>query len=305
TTVATVGPYFQRFVELWPTVGDLAAAPRDAVLTEWAGLGYYARARNLHACAQAVVADRGGVFPDTEDALRTLPGIGAYTAAAVAAIAFDRPAAVVDGNVERVMARLYGVTDPLPGSKPALKKLAAGLTPAVRPGDYAQAVMDLGATVCTPRRPACAICPLSAGCAARRLGVAETLPRRAPKKARPQRYGVAFWAVRPDGHVLLRRRAENGLLGGMMEVPSTEWREARWSVEEALEHAPAAADWRQVDGAVRHVFTHFGLELSVLAATVESAARVDGRWVARHSLPDEALPTVMRKVLRHLGADRV
>jgi A/G-specific adenine glycosylase len=300
TTVATVGPYFRRFVELWPTVGDLAAAPRDAVLTEWAGLGYYARARNLHACAQVVVADRGGVFPDTEDGLRGLPGIGAYTAAAVAAIAFDRPAAVVDGNVERVMARLYGVTDPLPGSKPALKKLAAGLTPASRPGDYAQAVMDLGATVCTPRRPKCLMCPWQEACVARRAGIEEALPRRAAKAERPQRHGVAYWATRPDGAILLVRRPDRGLLGGMIGVPTSDWIDA---APDARDHAPFAADWRVLPGIVQHGFTHFRLDLTVAATMVSEIVAVpDPIWALPDALGRHALPTLMRKVVRHAFA---
>lgn len=303
TTVATVGPYFNAFLTRWPDVGALAAAELDDVLRAWAGLGYYARARNLHRCARVVAAEHGGAFPADEAALRDLPGIGRYTAAAVSAIAFDLPAVPVDGNVERVVARLFAVDESLPAAKPRLHDLAAGLTPDTRPGDFAQALMDLGATVCTPRRPACAICPLSEMCEGRRLGIAETLPRKMPKKPKPQRFGVAFWAVRPDGAVLLRRRPESGLLGGMMEVPSTEWRDRPWSEAEALEHAPLAADWRPLAGAVRHVFTHFGLELAVLACDAGAGASADGRWVAQEDLAAEALPTVMRKIVRHAQAD--
>jgi A/G-specific adenine glycosylase len=300
TTVATVGPYFRRFVELWPTVEDLAAAPRDDVLTEWAGLGYYARARNLHACAEVVAGAHGGVFPDSEDGLRALPGIGAYTAAAVAAIAFDRPAAVVDGNVERVMARLYGVTDPLPGSKPELKRLAAGLTPAERPGDYAQAVMDLGATVCTPRQPKCLMCPWQAACIARRAGIEQELPRRAPKRERPQRFGVAYWATRPDGAVLLVQRPDKGLLGGMTGVPVSDWLDA---APDPLAHAPFAADWRVLPGVVQHGFTHFRLDLAVAAARVADPVPFDTPiWAPPDALGRHALPTLMRKVVRHAFA---
>ncbi len=297
TTVATVGPFYARFLERWPTVEALAAAPLDDVLTAWAGLGYYARARNLHRCAQTVAGDHGGRFPDTEDGLRALPGIGAYTAAAVAAIAFDRATVPVDGNVERVMARLHAVETPLPAAKAELRRHAAALAQPRRPGDVAQALMDLGATVCTPRKPACAICPLNSRCEGRRAGIAESLPRKAPKKARPHRYGVAFWAVRPDGRVLLRRRPEKGLLGGMMEVPSTDWREAAWSLDEACKAAPLAADWRALDGAVHHVFTHFSLELTVLAGETGAAA-TEGIWVDPAEFAGHALPTVMKKVVR-------
>lgn len=301
TTVAAVIPYYQRFLARWPTVRDLAAAPLDDVLTEWAGLGYYARARNLHKCAMAVTDRHGGVFPDTEEALRDLPGIGAYTAAAVAAIAFGRRATVVDGNVERVMARLFAVEDPLPGSKGELKRLADTLTPDARCGDYAQAVMDLGATVCTPRSPSCLACPWQAPCAARRAGIAEELPRKDRKAAKPVRRGVAFWLTDDDGRVLLRRRPEDGLLGGMIEVPSTPWREGTpWRPEEALEHAPLRGlRWTPLPGLVRHTFTHFHLELSLVAAIADAAPTPPAaRWVALPALGGEALPTVMRKVVR-------
>ncbi|MDH3738400.1 MAG: A/G-specific adenine glycosylase, partial [Alphaproteobacteria bacterium] len=296
TTVATVGPYFRAFLERWPTVGDLARADLDDVLHAWAGLGYYARARNLHKCARVVADDHGGVFPDTEEGLRALPGIGPYTAAAIAAIAFDRPATVVDGNVERVMARVFAVTEPLPAAKRWLHRLAAGLTPSSRPGDYAQAVMDLGATVCTPRAPKCLMCPWQGGCRAVALGTAETLPRRAPKAERPLRQGLVFWAVRSDGAVLLRRRPESGLLGGMMEVPSTDWA-TRQPADAA--QAPINAEWRELPGQVTHGFTHFRLELRVLAARVRKNAKADGVWIMPEALGDHALPTLTKKVVRH------
>ncbi len=295
TTVATVAPYFRAFLERWPRIEDLARASLDDVLHAWQGLGYYARARNLHKCAVAVAA-RGG-FPEDESGLRALPGIGAYSAAAIAAIAFGQPATVVDGNVERVMARLFGVRDPLPGAKAELRALAGGLTPRTRPGDYAQAVMDLGATICTPRAPACALCPWSGACVARRRGIAAELPRRSPKAARPTRRGIAFWAVRDDGAVLLRRRPDEGLLGGMMEVPSTPWREAPWTVAEALGHAPSKARWRRLPGVVHHGFTHFRLELELLTAEVTGAP--DGVWCPPGRFADHALPTAMKKVVRH------
>jgi len=299
TTVATVGPYYRHFLARWPRVQDLAAADLDAVLHAWQGLGYYARARNLHRCAQAVVAEHDGRFPDTEEGLRALPGIGPYTAAAVAAIAFDRPATPVDGNVERVMARMFAVETPLPAAKPELRALAATLTPVKRPGDYAQAVMDLGATVCLPRNPACERCPWQAACAGRAAGIAGGLPRRAPKAARPQRYGIAFWTVSTAGRVLLRRRPENGLLGGMMEVPGTPWTEA--PVATGLSHAPLAADWQPLPGEVNHTFTHFHLTLSVLAAedVAEFAPGDDAVWCRPEQFADHALPTVMKKVVRH------
>jgi A/G-specific adenine glycosylase len=305
TTVVTVGPYFRRFIERWPTVEALAAAPRDAVLTEWAGLGYYARARNLHACAQAVAADYGGVFPDTEEGLRALPGIGAYTAAAVAAIAFDRRAGVVDGNVERVMARLYGVAEPLPGAKAQLKSLAAALTPAHRSGDYAQAVMDLGATVCTPRQPKCLMCPWQDSCVAQHAGNAADLPRRAPRPERPQRYGVAYWATRPDGAILLQQRPDKGLLGGMIGVPTSAWLD---TAPDATVQAPFAAGWRLLPGVVQHGFTHFRLDLTVAVAQVADApltdpSLVDPLWVLPDALGGHALPTLMRKVVRHAFAN--
>ncbi len=259
TTVPTVGPYFRRFLARWPRVQDLAAASLDEVLTEWQGLGYYARARNLHKCAEVVARDHGGRFPDTEEGLLELPGIGAYTAAAIAAIAFDRKATVVDGNVERVMARLNAEATPLPAAKPILRDYAAHFTPGKRAGDYAQAVMDLGATVCTPRQPKCLLCPWSEACAARAEGIAETLPRRAAKAEKPTRRGIAFWLTREGDEgreVLLRRRPEKGLLGGMMEVPSTPWRDAPVAIDG---HAPAD---RRMAQAGRRGETHLHAFLS-------------------------------------------
>ena len=298
TTVATVGAYFRRFIARWPDMKALAAAELDDVLHAWQGLGYYARARNLHRCAAVVAAAHDGTLPDTEGELLTLPGIGRYTSAAIAAIAFDRVATVVDGNVERVMARLYRIETPLPDAKQELYARATALTPRQRPGDYAQAVMDLGATICTPRRPQCLICPWSPGCAGR--DIAAELPRRAPKKQRPLRRGVAFWLTNPRGEVLLRRRPEKGLLGGMMEVPSTEWREAAMETQEAEMLAPLpATGWRRLPGIVEHGFTHFRLELTVLAGNA-SGDPVDGtRWCAPERLGDEALPTLMKKIVRH------
>jgi A/G-specific adenine glycosylase len=299
TTVAAVGPYFRDFLRRWPTVEALAAADLDAVLRAWQGLGYYARARNLHKCARALSADRGGRFPDTEAELRRLPGIGAYTAAAIASIAFGRRATVMDGNVERVIARLFHVAEPLPRAKPELRRLAEGLTPAARAGDYAQAVMDLGATICLPRKPKCMLCPLADACAARRTGDQEALPAKLPKAMRPKRHGIVFWTLRRDGALLLRRRPENGLLGGLFEVPSTEWRAAPWSIEEAKGAAPTRASWRPLEGVVRHGFTHFELELSLLVGSARGASAGRGVWCPIDRLSDYALPTLMKKVVRH------
>lgn len=301
TTVQAVKAYFEKFVALWPTVEALATAPLDDVLKAWAGLGYYARARNLHACAKDVVSRFGGRFPATEEALRSLPGIGPYTAGAIAAIAFGGRHAAVDGNVERVISRIYAIETPLPLSKPEIRAKAQALVPEQRAGDFAQAMMDLGATICTPRQPNCLICPWTEHCAGRISGLAPTLPRKAPKKAVPTRRGVAFWVAREDGAVLLRRRPEKGLLGGMMEVPSTQWSA---KVTDAEAQAPLAAAWRKLPGKVEHTFTHFQLELTVWLAenVIDGALRDDGdyRWTKRQDLAGEALPTVMRKVVSHV-----
>lgn len=291
TTVAAVKPYFERFLALWPTVNDLAAAEDATVMGEWAGLGYYARARNLLKCARVVAADHDGKFPDTYDGLLGLPGIGPYTAAAIASIAFDKPEPVMDGNVERVMARLHMVQEPLPASKPVLRAHATALTPDFRPGDYAQAVMDLGATICTPRSPACGICPWQSPCRARAEGVAVELPRKTPKKAKPVRFGTVFVAVREDGAWLVERRPENGLLGGMMGWPGTEWTEG--DGPDAV--PPVAADWRDI-GEVRHTFTHFHLRLRVLAAKVGKDSETEqGNFMPESEYRPSDLPTVMRK----------
>jgi A/G-specific adenine glycosylase len=295
TTVATVGPYFDRFVARWPDVSALAAASLDEVLQVWQGLGYYARARNLHACARVVVERHEGRFPDDPAALRTLPGIGSYSAGAIAAIAFDRQTAAIDGNVERVVARLYALPEPFPAAKPRLRTLAAALVPEKRAGDFAQALMDLGATICTPRRPRCVLCPWRACCAAAAAGMADAIPARTEKPERPSRYGVAFWLTRGDGAVLVRRRAEKGLLGGMTEIPSTPWRGEPWTFEQAVEIAPATAEWAALPGTVRHGFTHFRLELAIIAGNGEA----DGMWSQIDRLGEHALPTLMKKVARH------
>lgn len=304
TTVKAVVPYFAKFLARWPSLADLAAADLDQVLSQWAGLGYYARARNLHRCARAIMERHGGRFPQNEAELRELPGIGQYTAAAIAAIAFGEPATPVDGNVERVVARLFAVRDPLPGAKAILRPLAVRLTPRARAGDFAQAMMDLGATICSPKRPSCLMCPLSGACAARAQGIEAELPVKALKGERPTRYGVAFLALREDGCLLLRRRPASGLLAEMMEVPSTEWREDHQPAAEALRTSPVRADWWLVPGAVSHTFTHFRLEMQVYRAVVPVQSALTFwadaprcRWVPRRALGDHALPSVMRKVV--------
>ena len=285
TTVAAVRGYFARFTARWPDVAALAAADEAEVMAEWAGLGYYARARNLMACARQVAAQGG--FPDTREALLTLPGVGDYTSAAIAAIAFDRAETVVDGNVERVTARLFAVTAPLPGARRRLRELAATLTPDRRPGDFAQAMMDLGATVCTPRNPSCLLCPLRAHCAAHAEGLAAELPRRQPRAPRPHREGVVWVLRNPEGDVLVERRPESGLLGGMLAFPSTGW-------DGSDAAPPADLPWREA-GSVSHVFTHFSTRLLVL--TAEGAAKPRrGHWLRAAECSPGALPGLFRKV---------
>jgi A/G-specific adenine glycosylase len=289
TTVAAVREYFRRFVARWPDVGRLAAAADAEVMGEWAGLGYYARARNLLACARAVAGEHGGRFPQTREGLLALPGVGPYTAAAVAAIAFDEPAVVVDGNVERVMARMFRVEAPLPGAKAELVAHAARLTPGERPGDYAQAVMDLGATICTPRNPACGICPWMGACAARAAGVQAELPRKAAKAAKPVRDGRVWIARRADGAWLLETRPERGLLGGMLGWPGTGW-------DGAGGEAPLAGGWRDLGAEVRHTFTHFHLRLEIaVAEAAMDAVPLRGAFMAAERFRPSDLPTVMRK----------
>lgn len=301
TTVQAVKAYFEKFVTRWPTVAELAAAPTEDVMAAWAGLGYYARARNLKKCAEAVATDHEGRFPDTEEGLRALPGIGDYTSAAIAAIAFDRPAAVMDGNVERVISRLYAIDAPLPGSKPEMKARVAAMTPAERPGDFAQAMMDLGATICTPKRPSCVLCPFREDCLALATDNPERFPVKAAKKEKPVRIGAAFVAVDRDNRVLLRRRVETGLLGGMTEVPTTGWT-ARLDGGDTEDHAPFDAHW-QPKGVVTHVFTHFELKLSVFHATGVEAPANNGWWEPVANLDAQALPTVMKKVIEQAIPD--
>ncbi|MGR3756422.1 MAG: A/G-specific adenine glycosylase [Tranquillimonas sp.] len=291
TTVAAVRGYFLRFTALWPTVAHLAAAEDAQVMGEWAGLGYYARARNLLKCARAVVADHDGRFPDTLPGLLALPGIGPYTAAAIAAIAFDRPETVVDGNVERVMSRLFLIETPLPSAKPELVARAAGLTPAARPGDHAQAVMDLGATICTPRSPACGICPWRTPCRARGAAVQDTLPRKAAKAPKPVRHGHVFVGRRADGAWLLERRPESGLLGGMLGWPGGAWGDA------PAPAAPLPADWRDPGVEIRHTFTHFHLRLVLHVADLpgDAVAPAGMVFVPGAEFRRTDLPTLMRK----------
>jgi A/G-specific adenine glycosylase len=302
TGVKTVGPYFEKFVARWPDVAALGRASLDDVLRMWAGLGYYSRARNLHACAVAVVRDHAGIFPDTEEGLRELPGIGPYTAAAIAAIAFDISTMPVDGNIERVVSRLYAVEEPLPQAKPLIQQLATTLLGDARAGDSAQALMDLGSSICTPKKPACALCPLNADCAGRARGDQESFPRKVPKKTGALRTGAAFVVTRGD-ELLVRTRPEKGLLGGMTEVPGSDWL-AGHDDKAALQQAPllkGVARWHQKAGIVSHVFTHFPLELVVYTAKAAAGTRAPKgmRWVPVATLAEEALPNVMRKVIAH------
>jgi A/G-specific adenine glycosylase len=309
TGVKTVGPYFEKFLARWPDVGSLGRASQDDVLRMWAGLGYYSRARNLHACAVAVLRDHGGVFPETEEGLRKLPGIGPYTAAAIGAIAFDIRTMPVDGNIERVVSRLFAVEEPLPQAKPLIGKLASTLLgesragdEKSRAGDSAQALMDLGSSICTPKKPACALCPLNDDCVARTRGDQEIFPRKAPKKTGTLRRGAAFIVTRGD-ELLVRTRTEKGLLGGMTEVPGSDWL-AGQDDKVALKQAPAlkgVARWHRKAGVVSHVFTHFPLELVVYTAKVAARTRApEGmRWVPVATLAGEALPNVMRKAIAH------
>jgi A/G-specific adenine glycosylase len=307
TGVKTVGPYFEKFLARWPDIAALGRASLDDVLRMWAGLGYYSRARNLHACAVSVLSDHGGVFPGTEEGLRGLPGIGPYTAAAIAAIAFDRRTMPVDGNIERVVSRLFAVEETLPQAKPVIQRLAETLLgdsreEKSRAGDSAQALMDLGASICTPKKPACSLCPLNEGCSARQRGDQESFPRKAAKKSGELRRGAAFVVTRGD-ELLVRSRPEKGLLGGMTEVPVSEWR-AGQDDKAALGQAPqvgGVSRWHRKLGVVTHVFTHFPLELVVYTAHVPARTRApkDMRWVPIATLESEALPNVMRKVIAH------
>ena len=330
TNVTTVKPYFAAFLKRWPTVKALAAAPREEVMQAWAGLGYYARARNLHACAIHVAEKLGGIFPTTCDGLLELPGIGPYTAGAISAIAYDERQAAVDGNVERVITRAFALETPLPDVKPQVREITQSLVPEKRAGDFAQAMMDLGSGICTPKNPDCRLCPWELSCKAKKLGIAETLPRRKEKPKVPQRQGIAWWIERADGALLLRRRPDKGLLGGMLEMPSSGWAETA-KLKRTLGSSPRVtvetdADTSSSSGLTRgsfspslsdlfggadtglrvtHTFTHFHLELAIWsAAPPKKLPGPDYHWAKRESLANEALPSVMRKaVAAALGAD--
>ena len=312
TTVATVGPYFARFLHLWPRLRDLAEAQLDDVLHAWQGLGYYARARNLHRCAKVVVEEHGGQFPEREKELLKLPGIGAYTAAAIAAIAFGRRAVVVDGNIERVISRVFDLHQPLPKSKPEIKEKTGWVTPDERAGDFAQAMMDLGATVCVPKRPACMLCPISEICDGRKKGSAPELPRKMPKKLKPTKYCYAFWIEAADGSILLRKREEKAMLGGMIEIPTSDWVEEAEDLERCLERAGLSDsfDFVLLDGEARHSFTHFHFEMKVVKVKLTEAQTEafnsdlqkkwgEAFWCLPNRLADYALPTTMKKIVKH------
>lgn len=296
TTVVAVIPYLERFLARWPDVHSLAAANLDDVLKEWAGLGYYARARNLHKTATIIVGDKSGRFPGSAAGLARLPGIGPYTARAIAAIAFGERTLPLDGNAIRVLARVFGIRRPLPRARREIEKRSAGLVPEGRPGDFAEALMDLGATVCTPKRPKCPVCPLKADCAAAATGRPEDFPARAARRERPKRQATVFW-VEQQGRVLVRRRPPSGLLGGMLELPSTDWKTGKG-------RPPLKANWRRLPGTVHHTFTHFDLELAVRKARLEGAPRgAEGFWLPKQTLLGEAFPTVMKKVIRKALAE--
>jgi A/G-specific adenine glycosylase len=302
TTVAAVKDYFLKFIALWPTVGALASADREDVMRAWAGLGYYARARNIHACAAAIVDQHGGRFPADYATLLSLPGIGSYTAAAIASIAFDQRHAAVDGNVERVISRLHAITTPLPASKPAIRSLTQSMVPEFRAGDFAQAMMDLGATICTPKSPSCTHCPFTDECEGHAKGIAASLPFKQPRKAIPTRHAVAFFIETSNGDIVLRQRPDKGLLGGMVEVPMSDFSPQRLPNPKAI--APLVADWKRVRGVVNHTFTHFHLEVVVWKASLESFALPDAtyRLVAALELANEALPSLMRKIVAQASA---
>ncbi len=305
TTVVTVGPYFMKFIDRWPKVQDLAKAKLDDVLAAWAGLGYYARARNLHKCAVAVTEQHGGKFPETVEGLLELPGIGPYTAAAIASIAFNQPAVAVDGNVERVVSRFFAIEEPLPLSKETIRagavKLAEGNT---SPGDFTQGFMELGATVCTPRKPKCGLCPWREECKARKLGIAEELPRKLAKAARPIRYGKVYWVVNSKGEFLIHKRSGKGLYEGMYQLPTTEWIENKSAVA-ALPPPSSFKKLEALGAEVRHTFTHFDLVLEIwVGSDTKNAKLHQGVWVTAKNLDEYALPTLMKKAVKLASAKR-
>lgn len=297
TTVPTVINYFGGFTDRWPTIQDLARASLDDVLHAWQGLGYYARARNMHKCAGIIVQNYGGQFPRDEATLLKLPGIGPYTAAAISAIAFGKSSVVVDGNIERIISRVFAIGEPLPKSKPLIKEKAALLTPAHDAGDYAQALMDLGAAICKPTSPQCFLCPVQEFCMAHGQGLEEAYPKFMPKGEKPSRYGAVFWVQNQRGEVLIRKRPEQGLLGGMMEIPSSPWRNEKLDILEEKSSAPFEMIWQEVPGTVKHTFTHFHLYLKILQGTTMDSK--DGLWVHPRNFQHYAFPTLMKKVITH------
>ncbi len=299
TTVPTVISYFEFFITKWPTIHDLAKASLDEILHAWQGLGYYARARNLHKCAGIIAQDYGGKFPEDEQTLLSLPGIGPYTAAAILAIAFGKSAVVVDGNVDRIISRVFAIDTPLPQSKPLIKEYAASLTPSHHGGDYAQAMMDLGSMICKPTSPLCSACPVQEFCLAHKKNLEESYPKFMPKVEKPSRYGTVFWIENHQGEVLIRRRSEKGLLGGMMEIPSSPWQNEKPGMVEQRLNEPCDAEWEEVPGVIKHTFTHFHLYLRVLRATGEDP--IPGLWVHPTDFHHHAFPTLMKKVIRHIG----
>ena len=309
TTVKVVKGYFDKFLNRWPTIEKLANAELDEVLHAWQGLGYYARARNLHKTAKIIVGEMGGHFPDTELALRKLPGIGDYTAAAIATIVFNKVVTPVDVNIERVTSRLFAFGDMLPKGKMQIRKLASVLTPNARPGDFAQALMDLGSGVCNPKKPDCKNCPLKLDCLAFMNGNPNHYPVKSVKPVRNVRRGMVFWVIRKDGRVMMRLRSKTGLLGGMAEFPSTNWREKDWTFGEAIKKSPIRGSWRQLDGMIRHTFSHFHLELRVLAADLKMENNFKDAnkflWVLPSQFPNYALPSIMKKVAHHVANESI
>lgn len=298
TTVAAVIPYFLKFIQKWPTVFDLAAADKEEIMAEWAGLGYYARARNVQACAKIIAYERDGLFPDNQDDLKKLPGIGEYTAAAIAAIAFGKSAIVIDGNIERIAARVFAITDPLPKSKPAIKKAAALLFQGSteRPGDFAQSLMDLGAGVCIPKTPKCMICPVNSFCKAYKAGIAASLPMREKVKSKPQRHGIVYWIEDGAGHVLLERRPETAMLGGMIGLPTSEWVDP---IHPAHHPAFVHMSSKPLSEKVYHSFTHFDLSLLIIKASAhENKLSENHYWQSLSSLDERHMPTLFRKTFR-------
>ena len=302
TTVAVVRDYFLRFIAAWPAVEDLAKASLDEIFHKWQGLGYYSRARNLHRCAQILTQDFKGILPSQEATLLTLPGIGPYTAAAIAAIAYEQPMVPVDGNVIRVFSRLFALETPLPDLKNEVQSLVKPFAPSQRRGDFAQGLMDLGSLICRPRKPLCAVCPLQEICKGHLSGIAGQLPRPAKKALKPVRYGVVFWLENPQGKILLEKRPDKGLLAGLMGLPGTVWRETPWPLKEALRHAPAGAKgWATLPYTVRHTFTHFHLVLTIVKGRTGLVC-ADGIWDRAENFKDYAFPTVMKKVIHDIPA---